>query len=44
MKVKIINGEYKRKVVDVYYVYSNGIDFVTDNGLVFIAKEDYIEC
>ena len=44
MKVKIINGEHKGKVVKAYYVYSNGIDFVTDNGLVFISKEDYTEC
>jgi hypothetical protein len=44
MKIKIINGEYKGMIVDTYYIFSNGIDFVTKNGLVFIAKGDYVEC
>jgi hypothetical protein len=44
MKVKIINGEYKGTIVNVYYHYENGIDFIGKHGLVFIKKEDYIIC
>ena len=44
MKAQIINGENKGLIVDVYYTYSNGIEFIGKNGLVFVDKEDYILC
>lgn len=44
MKVKVLKCECKEfegKIVDIYYAFSNGIDFVTKYGLVFVKKGDY---
>ena len=44
MKVKVLNCDYKEfegQIVDTYYQYSNGVDFVTRYGLVFLKHGDY---
>lgn len=44
MKVKILKCEFKEfegDIVDTYYEFSNGINFVTGYGMVFVPKENY---
>ena len=44
IKVRVLKCDYEEfvgKVVDTYYRYSNGVDFVTRYGLVFLNKGDY---
>ena len=43
-KVKILKCEYPEFIgneVEPYYEFSNGIDFITKIGLVFVPKGNY---
>lgn len=44
MKVKILKCEFEEFVgteQEVYYQFSNGINFITSYGMVFVPKENY---
>ena len=44
MKVKILRcdlKEFEGKIVETYYRFSNGIDFVSKYGLIFVKSGDY---
>ena len=44
MKVKILKCEFKEfegKIVDTNYEFSNGINFITRYGMIFVPKENY---
>lgn len=44
MKVKILKCEFEEFIgteQEVYYQFSNGINFITSYGMVFVPKENY---
>ena len=46
IRVKVLRCTYPEfigQVVETYYIFSNGVDFITRYGLVFLATGDYEE-
>jgi len=46
IKIKVLKCDYPEfvgQVVETYYRFSNGVDFVSKHGLVFIPIGDYEE-